>query len=137
MCKYSCLNILAIFSPLKFQTCLQVLILPHNTTGQGFVIERAWRLDYQQSKLLASKWNSAASTKKQHILSILLLGDERERERERRNHFLSWYKSIPNEYKNERKEIARFLFIIWQTHSVYGNWQLNVKKRSGRWQKDF
>lgn len=82
MCKYSCLNILAMFSPLKFQTCLQVLILPHNTTGQGFVIERAWRLDYQQSKLLASKWNSAASTKKQHILSILLLGDEREREKE-------------------------------------------------------
>lgn len=140
MYKYSCLNILAIFSPLKFQARLQVLVLSHNTIAQGFVIERAWRLCYQQSRLLASKWNSAVSTKKEQTHSERSVAWRCERKREREEIIFYPGTKYTKLDKNERKEIARFLFVIWQTHgkhTVYGNWHLNVKKDGGRDNKDF
>lgn len=40
MYKYFCLKVLAILLTLKFQACLPVLLVSHNTIEQGFVIER-------------------------------------------------------------------------------------------------
>lgn len=133
MYKYSCLNILAIFSPLKFQARLQVLILSHNTIAQGFVIERAWRLCYQQSRLLASKWNSAVSTKKEQTHSERSVAWRCERKREREEIIFYPGTKYTKWDKNERKDCKILICNLTDSWKAYCVWKLTSQCEERWW----